>query len=55
MKTHEKDCSHFKICGGRSQMVGILPGVKEKQADLLSSQGGIVTLHSKGGTSALTE
>lgn len=29
--------SMFKLCGGGSQMLGILPRMKEKQTDLLCS------------------
>lgn len=31
-----------KLCGGGSQMLGKLPRMKEKQTDLLCSQGGII-------------
>lgn len=37
----------FELCGGGSQMVGIFPRMKEKQAGLLFSQGGIFAFFSK--------
>lgn len=40
-----------EICSGKSQMVGILQSMKEKQADLLSSQGGIVMIFKAGNLS----
>lgn len=46
--------SLFELCGGGSHMVGILPRMKEKQADLLCSQGGIFVFFQQG-TLALTK